>query len=85
MVFRGLSSHDKQNLFRLLLLLLTDAHLNVQRLGFLETFMIVARNCVRQILVDVGRLGQDHHQSEIVIAGWAEGPEPLYIRNCHNF
>src|SRR5439155_3415560 len=62
-----------------------DADLEVQLLGILERLVIVACHCVGEVLVDVGVLGQDGHQRETVIAGWAEGPEPLYVRNCHNF
>ena len=75
----------KPKLLRLLLLLLTDADLGVQRLGIGERLVIVACHRVRQVLVDIGALGQDGHQRVAIIAGWAVGPEPLHIRNCHNF
>ena len=68
----------------LLLLLLTDADLEVQGLGVLERLVIVARHGVRQVLVHIGVLRQDGHQGEAIVAGRAEGPEPLHIRDCHN-
>ena len=46
--------------------------------------MIVARDRIRQVLVDVGVLGEDRHEGEGVVAGRAEGPEPLHVRDCHN-
>ena len=82
---RSASPEQEEELLRLLLLLLTDADLGVQRLGILERLVIVAGHGVRQVLIDVGALGQDGHQSVAIVAGRAEGPEPLYIRNCHNF
>src|ERR1019366_5659764 len=65
--------------------LLTDADLGVQRLGVGERLVIVACHRVRQILLDIGALRQDGHQRVAIVAGWAEGPEPFHIRNCHNF
>ena len=73
-----------RSLFRFALLLLSDADLEVLLLGFLERLVIVARHGFRQVLIHVRLLGQDGHQGETVIAGWAKGPEPLHIRNCHN-
>ena len=70
-------------LLRFLLLLLADADLEVEDLGFLKRLVIVARHGVRKILVNIDVLRQDRHQGEIVVAGRAEGPEPLYIWNCH--
>src|SRR5207248_251839 len=69
---------------RLLLLLLAHADFELQHLGILERLMIVARHRVREVLVHVRPLRQDSHQGVVIIAGRAEGPEPLYIRNCHN-
>ena len=74
-------------LVKLLLLdlfLLTDTNLGVQVLRILKTFMVVARNRVLQVIIHIGALRQDSHERVGVVAGWAEGPEPLYIRNCHN-
>jgi hypothetical protein len=53
-------------------------------LGFLERFVIVAPHGVRQVLIHVRIFGEDGHQSEAIVAGWAKGPESLYIGNCHN-
>src|SRR5664279_3714752 len=75
----------KLKLLRLLLLLLTDADLGVQRLGIGERLVIVACHRLRQVLLDIGALRQDGHHRVAIIAGRAEGPEPLNIRNCHNF
>jgi len=79
----GAPAPENRKLLRFLLLLLTDADLEVQNFGFLERLVIVACHGVRNILIDVGILGQDGHQREIIVAGRAEGPEPLHIRNCH--
>src|SRR5580704_14695665 len=57
----------------------------MERLGFLERLVIVARHGILKVLVDIRVLGQDGHQGETIVAGRAEGPEPLHIRNCHNF
>ena len=67
------------------LFLLTDADLGVQGFRIGKGLMIVARDRIRQIGIDVGMLRQDRHQREGIIAGRAEGPETLYIRDCHNF
>ena len=79
-----LSRAFENALLRLLLLLLADAHLEVQDLGVLKSLMIVARHGVGEVLIDIGVLGQDSHQSETVVAGGAEGPESFNVRNCHN-
>src|SRR5579872_6253036 len=70
-------------LLGLLLFLLADADLEMQYLGLLKRLVIVARHGVRKVLVNIGVFRQDRHQGEAVVAGGAEGPEPLYIRNCH--
>src|SRR5579884_3366696 len=71
-------------LLRLLLLLLTDADLEVGLLGILERLMIVPGHCIAQILVHVGILRQDCHQREILVARGTERPETLNIWDCHN-
>ena len=70
-------------LLRFSLLLLADADLEVQRLGLLERFVIVARHGVRQVLIHAGVLGEDGHQREIIGAGGAESTETFHIRDCH--
>src|SRR5262249_48746576 len=77
-------SLKKESLFGFLLLLLTDADLEVQHFSVLERFVIVPRHGVGEVLVDVRFLRQHGHQGEIIVAGRAEGPEAPYIRNCHN-
>jgi len=74
---------DATKLLRFLLFLLADADLEVRYLGLLKRLMIVARHGVREVLIEIGVPRKDRHQREIVVAGGAEGPEPLYIRNCH--
>src|SRR5205807_1089686 len=64
--------------------LLTDTHLDVQSLGFLERLVIVAGHRVSQVLVYVDILRQNRHQGETIIAGRAKRPEPLHVGNCHN-
>ena len=75
----------KSELLLFLLLLLTDADLGMQVLGIGKRLVIVARDRIRQILIDTRALRQDCHQGVAIIADRAEGPETLYIRNCHNF
>ena len=75
----------RSELLLFLLLLLTDADLGMQVLGIGERFVIVARDGIRQVLIHTRALRQDCHQGVAIIADRAEGPETLYIRNCHNF
>ena len=75
----------RSELLLFLLLLLTDADLGVQGFGIGERFVIVALNGIRQVLIHTRALRQDCHQGVAIIADRAEGPETLYIRNCHNF
>ncbi len=67
-----------------LLFLLTDTDFELHHFGILKRLVIVPRDRIRQVLVHLGILRQDGHQGEAIVAGRAEGPEPLYIRNCHN-
>jgi hypothetical protein len=73
----------RAGLLRLLLLLLTDADLELSRLCFLERFVIVPVDCISQILIDIDVFGKNCHQRKGVITRWAEGPEPFNVRNCH--
>lgn len=72
-----------EELLRFLLLLLADADFEVLLLCVLERLMIVARHDVRQVLVNVGILGQDRHHGEAFVAGRAEWAETLDVGNCH--
>ena len=72
-----------ESLLGFLLLLLTDADLEVELSGFLERFVIVPANRVRQVSIDVSFLRKHRHQREIVLAFRTEGPEALNVRNCH--
>jgi hypothetical protein len=71
-------------LLRFALLLLADADFEVQLFGFLESFVIVTRHGVAQILVHVGILGKDGHNREFFITGGTERPEPFDIGDCHD-
>src|SRR5690349_5076655 len=71
-------------LLRFALLLLADADLEVRLLGFLESLVVVARDSVVQIVVDVSALGQDRHQGEALFAFGTKRAEPFYVGNCHN-
>ena len=75
---------ENLRLLRLLLLLLADADLEVQYLGFLERLVIVTRHGICKVLIHVGFPGENRHQREILVASRAKGPEPFYIRNRHN-
>ena len=72
-----------RELLRLLLLLLANADLEVRLFGLLVRFMIVPGHGVAQIGIDIGVFGQHRHHREILIAGGAERPETLHIRDCH--
>jgi hypothetical protein len=68
-----------------LLLLLADADLEMKDFRVLERLVIVARHSIGKVLVHVRVLRQNGHQSKVIVAGRAKGPEPLDVRNCHNF
>src|SRR5579871_6494569 len=72
-----------RGLLGFLLLLLADADLEVQLLGFLERLVIVPRHGIVQICVHIGVLRQNRHNGEVLVAGRAERPEALHIRDCH--
>jgi hypothetical protein len=72
-------------LLGLLLFLLADADFEHLVFAFLKSLMIVARDSVLKVRIDVHVLGQDRHQSVIFVAGRAKGPKALDIRNCHRF
>jgi hypothetical protein len=74
-----------ENLFRLLLLLLTDAYFELLNLGVLKSLVVMPCYRLGEILVHIALSGEDCHYGEIIVAGRAEGPEPLHIWNCHNF
>jgi hypothetical protein len=74
----------RRSLLRLLLLLLTDADLEVRLLRLLIRFVIVASDGIRQIRVNIHTLRQHCHQRETLVAGRAEGTETLDIGNCHD-
>src|ERR1035438_5615893 len=71
-------------LFRFFLLLLADADLEVQLLGFEKRLVIVARDSISQKVLHAGALGKDHHHGEIFVALRAEGAEPFDVGNGHN-
>ena len=68
-----------------LLLLLADADFEMTDFRVLERLVIVACHGIGKVLVHVRILRQNGHQGEAIVAGRAEGPEPLDVRNCHNF
>ena len=51
--------------------------------GFLERLVIVPRNRIGEVSVHIGLLGEDGHNGETLVAGRAEGPEALNVRDCH--
>jgi hypothetical protein len=51
--------------------------------GFLERFVVMTGHGIVQVLVDIGVLGQDSHNSEIFVAGRAKGPKASDVRDCH--
>ena len=53
-------------------------------LGFLKGLMIVAGDGIGKVFINVRFLRQHGHQREILVASRAEGPETLYVGNCHN-
>src|ERR1051326_5004747 len=71
-------------LLRFALLLLADADLEVRLLGFLESLVVVARDCVVQIVIYVSALGQNRHQGEALFAFGTKRAEPFDVGNCHN-
>jgi len=73
----------EKELFRLFLLLLTDANLEVLVFRFLVGFVVMPRHSIRQIGIHVGILRQNRHDREILVASRAKWPEPLDIRDCH--
>jgi len=75
---------EERKLLCFLLLLLTDADLEVQHFSVLEGLVIVPGDGIRKVLVDISLLGKNGHQRKIVVAGRAIGPEPLHIWNSHN-
>ena len=82
-ILTGSLQPSERELLRLLLLLLSDADLEVLLLGFLECLVVVPRDRIAQIGVDIGVLGQDGHNREALVASRAERPEALYVRDCH--
>jgi len=74
----------KKLLLLLLLLLLADADLKAGGFGVHEGFVVVSRHGISEVRILIGFLRKHGHQGEAFVAGRAEGPEPLYIRNCHN-
>src|SRR5690349_12812608 len=46
--------------------------------------MIVPRNGIVQISIDVGISGKNGHQREILITGRTERAEAFHVGNCHN-
>ena len=53
-------------------------------LGFLKRLVVVTRHRIRQVGIHIGVLWQDRHEREALVAGRAERPEALDVRNCHN-
>src|SRR5689334_19711198 len=51
---------------------------------FLKRLVVMTRNGIGKVLIHIGFARQHGHDGEILIAGRAEWPEPLYIRNRHN-
>src|SRR4051812_35040580 len=77
---------SSRSLFGFLLLLLTDAHLEVQNFGLLESLVVMPGNGIGQISIHVGVLGEHCHQGEAFVTGRAERPETLHVGDCcHNF
>jgi uncharacterized protein (AIM24 family) len=57
----------------------------VQGFGIGEGLVVVTLDGIGQVLIHARALRQDCHQGVAIIADRAEGPETLYIRDCHNF
>jgi len=68
-----------------LLLLLADADLEVEDLGFLVGLVVMTSHSVSQVFVHIRILGEDCHQSEAFIARRTEGAKAFYVRNSHDF
>src|ERR1035438_8686789 len=81
---KGPKNFMRRELFRFFLLLLADADLEVQLLGFEKRLVIVARDSISQKVLHAGALGKDHHHGEILVALRAEGSEPFDVGNGHN-
>ena len=81
----GLLDKKTEKLLGFLLLLLADADLEVENLGFLVGLVVVTSHGVSQVFVHIRVLGKDCHYSEIFIARRAEGTKALDVRNSHNF
>ena len=73
-----------QRLLRFLLLLLSDADLEVHLLGFLERLVVMPRYGIAQILIHIGAFRQNDHDCERFFALGAERPEAFDIRNRHS-
>jgi len=72
-----------ETLLDLLLLLLTDADLEMLLLGFLVSLVIVTCDHIFQICVDIGVLRQNRHHREILIASGAKRAKALHVWDCH--
>ena len=68
-----------------LLLLLADADLEVSLLRFLIRLVVVPGDSIAEVCVNVSGLREHRHQRETLVAGGAEGPETLYVGDCHTF
>ena len=71
----------KELLFCLFLLLLAYANLELHGFRILVRFVIVPGYGIGQVGVDVGAHREDRHQGVGLVAGWAERPETLHIRD----